>query len=141
MPSIRKHLIVVGDRILVRQAEGEERTETGLVLPASAIQDQQVRQGQVVKVGPGIPVPDPGDIDEPWKKKQVDEARYVPLQAREGDTALFLKKASVEIRFEGERYLIVPNGDGREGGAGTDSSGAARPQPGTTCGDLRVSCP
>ena len=110
MPSIRKQLIVVGDRILVRQSEGEERTETGLVLPASAIQDQQVRQGRVVKVGPGIPVPDPGDIDEPWKKKQVDEARYVPLQAREGDTALFLKKASVEIRFEGERYLIVPNG-------------------------------
>ena len=64
----------------------------------------------MIKVGPGIPVPDPGDIDEPWKKKQDDEARYLPLQAREGDTALFLKKASVEIKFEGERYLIVPNG-------------------------------
>ena len=109
MPSIRKQLIVVGDRLLVRPAEGEERTQTGLVLPASAMQDQQVRQGRVVKVGPGIPVPDPGDFDEPWKKKQ-DEPRYVPLQAREGDTALFLKKASVEIRFEGERYLIVPTG-------------------------------
>ena len=110
MPSIRKQLIVVGDRLLVRQAEGEERTGSGLVLPASAIQDQQVRQGRVVKVGPGVPVPDPGDLDEPWKKKQVNEARYVPLQAREGDTALFLKKAAVEIRFEGERFLIVPNG-------------------------------
>ena len=110
MPSIRKHLIIVGDRLLVKPNEGEERTETGLVLPASAVQDQQVRQGRVIKVGPGIPVPDPGDIDEPWKKKNEDEARYVPLQAREGDTALFLKKASVEIKFEGERYLIVPNG-------------------------------
>lgn len=110
MPSIRKKLIIVGDRLLVKPNEGEERTETGLVLPASAVQDQQVRQGRVIKVGPGIPVPDPGDIDEPWKKKHEDEARYVPLQAREGDTALFLKKASVEIKFEGERYLIVPNG-------------------------------
>lgn len=110
MPSIRKQLIIVGDRLLVKPSEGEERTETGLVLPASAIQDQQVRQGRVIKVGPGIPVPDPGDIDEPWKKKSEHEARYVPLQAREGDTALFLKKASVEIKFEGERYLIVPNG-------------------------------
>jgi co-chaperonin GroES (HSP10) len=109
VPSIRKQLIIVGDRLLVKPNEGEERTETGLVLPASAVQDQQVRQGRVIKVGPGIPVPDPGDIDEPWKK-QEDEARYVPLQAREGDTALFLKKASVEIKFEGERYLIVPNG-------------------------------
>lgn len=110
MPSIRKQLIIVGDRLLVKPSEGEERTETGLVLPASAVQDQQVRQGRVIKVGPGIPVPDPGDIDEPWKKKHEDEARYVPLQAREGDTALFLKKASVEIKFEGNRYLIVPNG-------------------------------
>jgi len=110
MPSIRKQLIIVGDRLLVKPNEGEERTETGLVLPASAVQDQQVRQGRVIKVGPGIPVPDPGDIDEPWKKKHEHEARYVPLQAREGDTALFLKKASVEIKFEGERYLIVPNG-------------------------------
>lgn len=110
MPSIRKQLIIVGDRLLVKPNEGEERTETGLVLPVSAIQDQQVRQGRVIKVGPGIPVPDPGDIDEPWKKKHEDEARYVPLQAREGDTALFLKKASVEIKFEGEHYLIVPNG-------------------------------
>lgn len=110
MPSIRKQLIIVGDRLLVKPNEGEERTETGLVLPASAVQDQQVRQGRVIRVGPGIPVPDPGDIDEPWKKKNEDGARYVPLQAREGDTALFLKKASVEIKFEGERYLIVPNG-------------------------------
>jgi len=110
VPSIRKKLIIVGDRLLVKPNEGEERTETGLVLPASAVQDQQVRQGRVIKVGPGIPVPDPGDIDEPWKKKHEDEARYVPLQAREGDIALFLKKASVEIKFEGERYLIVPNG-------------------------------
>lgn len=110
MPSIRKQLIIVGDRLLVRPNEGEERTETGLVLPASAIQEQQVRQGRVIRVGPGIPVPDPGDLDEPWKKKGDHTARYVPLQAREGDTALFLKKASVEIRFEGERYLIVPNG-------------------------------
>ena len=109
MPSIRKQLIVVGDRLLVRPSEGEERTDSGLVLPATAMQDQQVRQGRVIKVGPGIPVPDPGDVDEPWKKRE-EQPRYVPLQAREGDLALFLKKASVEIKFEGERYLIVPNG-------------------------------
>jgi len=40
-----------------------------------------------------------------------------------------------------EYYLIVPAGDGREGGAGTDSAGVARPQPTTVCGERRVACP
>lgn len=109
MPSIRKELLVVGDRLLVRPQEGEERTDAGLVLPATAINELQIRQGRVVKVGPGVPVADPMDHDEPWKKKDRPEARYVPLQAREGDLAIFLKKASVEIKFEGTNYLIVPN--------------------------------
>lgn len=109
MPSIRKELLVVGDRLLVKPQHGEERTDAGLVLPATAINEMQIRQGRVVKVGPGIPVADPMDHDEPWKKKDKGEARYVPLQAREGDLAIFLKKASVEIKFEGTDYLIVPN--------------------------------
>jgi len=108
MPRIRKEMLVVGDRLLIQPGVGEERTETGLVLPATAVNEQQVRSGRVIKVGPGIAVPDPMDHDEPWKK-QEPSARYVPLQAREGDMALFLKKASVEIEFEGKKYLIVPN--------------------------------
>jgi chaperonin GroES len=107
MPSIRKKLIVVGDRILVRAQEGEERTNAGLYLPATAVNEQQVRAGRVVKVGPGVPIPEPLE-DEPWKKKQ-DEPRYIPLQAREGDYVIYLKNAAVEITFEGQRYQIVPN--------------------------------
>jgi hypothetical protein len=40
-----------------------------------------------------------------------------------------------------EYYLIVPAGEGREGGAGTDSSGTTRPQTSLVCGQRRVSCP
>lgn len=110
MPKIRKELLVVGDRLLIEPQEGEGRTESGLVLPATAINEQQVRRGRVVKVGPGIPVADPMDHDEPWKKnRQEHQARYVPLQAKAGDTAIFLKKASIEISYEGRKYLIVPN--------------------------------
>ena len=109
MPKIRKQMLVVGDRLLIQPVAGEERTDAGLVLPATAVNEQQVRSGRVVRVGPGIPVPDPADHDEPWKKREHAEARYVPLQAREGDTALFLKKASIEIEFQGSKYLIVPN--------------------------------
>ncbi len=42
---------------------------------------------------------------------------------------------------DNEYYLIVPVGEGREGGAGSDSTGAARPQPGVVCGERRVACP
>ena len=47
--------------------------------------------------------------EEPWKiGASVGEPRYVPLQARIGDYAIFFRRASVEITFEGERYLVVP---------------------------------
>jgi chaperonin GroES len=107
--AIRKQLIVVGDRILVRPERGEQRTQAGLYLPATVASEQPVRGGRVVGVGPGLPVPEPADYDEPWKKKP-SEPRYVPLQAKVGDYALFLKNAAVEINFEREHFLIVPNG-------------------------------
>ena len=40
-----------------------------------------------------------------------------------------------------EYYLVVTSGDGREGGAGADSSGTPRPQPSSTCGIRRETCP
>jgi len=110
MASFKKHLIVVGDRILVRPLEGEERTASGLYVPPSAVSARSVQGGNVVAVGPGLPIPDPADVDaEPWKQRQEPHARYVPLQAREGDYALFMRNASVEITFEDTKYLIVPN--------------------------------
>jgi len=45
--------------------------------------------------------------EEPWKEP-AREARFVPMQSRRGDYALFFRKAAVEITFEGERYLVVP---------------------------------
>jgi len=109
MTSIRKRLIVVGDRLLLRPEKGEERTKAGLYLPATVQSGEEVQGGRVVEVGPGLPIPHVPDYEEPWKKPR-EEPRYVPLQAKVGDYALFLKKAAVEITFEKERYLIVPNG-------------------------------
>ncbi len=65
--------------------------------------------GWVIQVGPGLALPDPLDSEEePWKRKER-RPRYIPPQAQEGDYALFMRKASVEITFEEEKYLIVPN--------------------------------
>jgi co-chaperonin GroES (HSP10) len=110
MARIRKDLIVVGDRLLIRPHQGEERTGAGLYLPQTAVNEQEVRGGRVVKVGPGYPIPDPIDSGEAWKAHDSSaQPRYLPLQAREGDYALFLKKAAIEISYENEKYLIVPN--------------------------------
>ena len=58
--------------------------------------------------GPGIPIPENHEDDEPWKSV-IKEPRYLPMQAEVDDYALFLKKVAVEIKFEGEKYLIVPH--------------------------------
>ena len=103
-----KDLIVVGDRVLVKIEEGEERTNVGLYLPPTAIDNQAVQGGTIVATGPGLPMPSPdANVDEPWQETSR-ETRFVPMQARTGDFALFFRKAAVEITFEGDRYLVVP---------------------------------
>lgn len=112
MRKKNKELIVVGDRVLVSIEEGEERSSVGLYLPPTAVDNQAVQGGRIVATGPGLPMPDLSsqDSDEPWKHAQssASGARHVPMQARAGDYALFFRKASVEITFENERYLVVP---------------------------------
>ena len=108
MSESRKRLIVVGDRVLIQPEEGEDRTKVGLYLPATAMDKQAVQGGKVMATGPGNAVSAPTEIDEePWKIGG-SEPRYVPLQARIGDYAIFFRKAAVEITFEGDRYLVVP---------------------------------
>jgi co-chaperonin GroES (HSP10) len=113
MPRLKKKLIVVGDRLLIRPEEGEERTNAGLYLPQTAVAARQARGGWVVSVGPGVPVVNPMDLmDENWSGTDAagdSHLRFMPLQAQEGDYALFLHKAAVEITFEKKEYLIVPN--------------------------------
>jgi chaperonin GroES len=109
MKKGKKQLLVVGDRVLIRTEDGEERTKVGLYLPATAADSQAVQGGTVVATGPGQPLPAVEDhLEEPWKISASKDTRYVPMQARVGDYALFFRKASVEITFENERYLVVP---------------------------------
>jgi len=100
-------LIVVGDRVLVKPKNPDERTKTGLLLPPGVQEKQKVHSGYVVKVGPGYPIPGINDYEEPWQKKKED-ARYFPLQAKIGDLALYLQESGVEIEFSKEKDVIVP---------------------------------
>ena len=106
----KKKLIVVGDRVLVKPEEGEERSKVGLYLPPTAMDSQAVQGGKIVATGPGLPMPDPSEFgDEPWRTGPR-EHRFIPMQAKQGDYALFFRKAAVEITFEGETYLVIPQG-------------------------------
>ena len=104
----RKRLIVVGDRVLIQPDAEDSRTRVGLYLPPSAIDAQAVQSGRVVATGPGTPISAPTEIgDEPWKITS-GEPRYLPVQAEVGDHAIFFRRAAVEITFQNEKYLVVP---------------------------------
>ena len=105
-----KQLLVVGDRVLVKVEDGEQRTKVGLYLPSTAVDTQAVQGGDIVSTGPGLALPDLTDHGEdPWRTSDASpDARYVPMQARVGDYALFFRKAAVEITFENEQFLVVP---------------------------------
>lgn len=102
-------LIVVGDRVLIEPQVGEQETDSGLLLPASVAEQENVRSGRVVKTGPGYLTQNPEYSEtETWKESETP-VRYLPLQAQPGDHAFFVQKEAVEIRYEDTKYLIVPH--------------------------------
>jgi len=98
--------VVVGDRVLIKPQEESSRTSSGLYLPAGVTEREKVQSGYIIKVGPGYATSTEIE-DEPWKESR-DKVKYIPLQAREGDLAIFLRKEAVEIEFDREKYLIIP---------------------------------
>jgi co-chaperonin GroES (HSP10) len=101
-----KKLIIIGDRVLIRPSKPNERTQTGLYLPPGVQEKEKVQQGYIIKIGPGYAIPMPPE-DEPWKN-QDEQVRYLPLQAKEGDLAIFLLGGATEIMYQNEKYFIVP---------------------------------
>ena len=101
-----KKLVVIGDRVLIKLSRPDERTASGLYLPPGVHEKEKVQQGYVIKTGPGYAIPMPVD-DEPWKQTD-DQVKYVPLQAKEGDLAIFLLSGATEVMYEREKYFIVP---------------------------------
>ncbi len=99
-------LIIIGDRMLIRPSKPNERTDSGLYLPPGVGEREKVQQGYVIKTGPGYVVPMATE-DEHWKSAE-EQIKYIPLQAREGDLAIFLVSGATEVMYQGEKYFIVP---------------------------------
>ena len=84
----------LGDRVVIRVLEQEEKTASGIFLPDTA--KEKPSQGEVVAVGPG---------------KVQDDGKRVALDVKVGDKIIFSKYAGTEVKFEGTKYLIVRERD------------------------------
>ncbi|MBU1012699.1 MAG: co-chaperone GroES family protein [Bacteroidetes bacterium] len=101
------NLIVVGDRLLIKPKTLSNKTKSGLFLPPGYTEREEIQTGYIIKCGPGYPIPMSSDADEPWKAGE-DQVKYIPLQAKEGDLAIFMQKGAIEIVYDGDKYFIVP---------------------------------
>ena len=101
-----KKLIVIGDRLLIKPLQSDQRTASGLYLPPGVQEKEKVQHGYIIKHGPGYAIPMPVE-NESWKPEE-EQVKYIPLQAKEGDLAIFLLSGATEVMYENEKYFIVP---------------------------------
>ncbi|MBN1349977.1 co-chaperone GroES [candidate division KSB1 bacterium] len=99
-------LVIIGERVLIAPDKSRNRTDSGLYLPQGVEEKEKVQSGYVVKVGPGYILPHT-DSSEPWLGSK-NEPHYIPLQVKEGDYAIFLRREAIEIEYDEKKYLIVP---------------------------------
>lgn len=96
---------VVGDRVLIKPRPEDEQTRSGLFLPPGIEEQEIAASGYIIKVGPGFPLAS-NQEQESWKIEE--EVKYIPLQAKIGDLAVYMRKQGIEIQFNDQRYVIVP---------------------------------
>ena len=99
-------LIVIGDRVLIEPSIATKKTKGGLLLPAGYQEKEEIQTGYILKCGPGYPLPS-SEEGEDWNHPE-HEPRYLPLQVKAGDMAIFMLKNAVEIKYDGTKYFIVP---------------------------------
>ena len=100
--------LMIGDKVLVKPTNPQGKTKSGLLLPPTVQEGEKLQTGYIIKVGPGFPVPSHSDDYEVWKKKE-DDIKYLSLQTREGDFAVYLQSAGFEILINDDKYLILPH--------------------------------
>ncbi|MCI9354935.1 MAG: co-chaperone GroES [Firmicutes bacterium] len=86
-------LVPLGDKVVIKQLEAEEKTKSGLILTSQS--QEKPQEAMVIAVGPGGLV---GDIE-------------VKMVLKEGDRVVYSKYAGTEIKFEGETYIVIKQND------------------------------
>lgn len=100
---------MVGDKVLIEPSDEADETPSGLLLPATVREKERIRGGYVIQTGPGYVMPNPEYTDEDAWISPKDPVRYLSLQARIGDYALFLRKEAIELTWQERIYLIIPH--------------------------------
>lgn len=88
------NIIPLGERIVLKVLESEEKTKSGIVLPDTAKEKPQM--GKILAVGSG---------------KILDNGQKVPLEVKVGDQVLFAKYAGTEVKLDGEEYMVLKEND------------------------------
>lgn len=83
----------LGDRVLIKRLEAEEKTKSGIVLPNQA--KEQPQMAEVKAVGPG------GVVD----------GKEIKMEVKVGDVVIFSKYVGTEIKYDGEEYTILSQKD------------------------------
>lgn len=83
----------LGDRVVIKQLEAEEKTKSGIVLPGSAKEKPQ--EAEVVAVGPG----------------GMQDGKEVKMEVKVGDRVIYSKYAGTEVKLDGDEYIVVRQSD------------------------------
>ncbi len=86
-------LVPLGDKVIIKQIEAEEKTKGGLILTTQSKEKPQM--AEVIAVGPG------GEVN----------GYEVKMTVKEGDKVIYTKYAGTEVKFEGEEYIVVKQND------------------------------
>ena len=84
----------LGDLVVVKPTEGEERTKGGIILPDTAKEKPQ--EGKVLAIGPG---------------KMTEDGKRMPMDVKVGDIVLYVKYGGTEVKIEGEELMILSEND------------------------------
>lgn len=84
----------LGDKVVVKPAKAEEKTESGIILPGSA--QEKPHQGTVVAVGPGA---------------RDDKGNHIPLDVKGGDRVIYGKFGGVDLKYDNEEYVVLSEKD------------------------------
>jgi len=83
----------LGDRVVIKQLEAEEKTKSGIVLPSQAKEKPQ--EAEIIAVGPG------GMVD----------GKEIKMEVKPGDRVIYSKYAGTEVKMDDEEYIIVRQSD------------------------------
>ena len=84
----------LGDRLVVKPTQSEEKTKSGIYIPDTAKEKSQ--EGKVVAVGPG---------------RMTDEGKRIPMDVEVGDIIIYAKYGGSEIKIDGEELIIMRESD------------------------------